>query len=93
MGMHDVRHERGHEAVADIGRDARQRREAHTVVRPVDALGGDVGIARPRVKMRHVEHEQVEAVMRAGEQAARAAEIIRPAPDFAGSRERRITSG
>ena len=87
MGMHHVGHEGRNEAVADIGRDARQRGEPHAIVRPVDAVGRHVGVARPCVEMRHVEHEQIEAVMRGGEQTPWSAEIIRPAPDFVGSRQ------
>ncbi|MGX1136325.1 hypothetical protein AB7M11_000561 [Bradyrhizobium ottawaense] len=82
MGVHDIGYEGGDEAVADIGGDARQCREAHAIVRPVDTLCGDIGIARPRIEMWHVEHEQVEPVVGAREQPARSAEIIRPAPDF-----------
>jgi len=82
VGVHDVGPRDAVVRVADIGRHARQRGKGNAVVRPVDALGGDIGVARPRIEMRHVEHEQVEPRMRARQQAAGAAEIIRPAPQF-----------
>ena len=60
VGMNDFGDETLDRAAADVGADARQRGEALGVVGPVEAVGAEIGIARPVVEMRRFEHEEVE---------------------------------
>ena len=48
------------QALPDVGGDARERREALCIVRPVAAGPVDVWVAGPRVEMRRVENQEIE---------------------------------
>ena len=71
MRVDDLRQEAADRAEPDVGADASERGEAARVVRPIEPVGAEVGIAGPGVEMRRVEHEQVEPRGPAGEDAGR----------------------
>ncbi len=77
MGMDDVGHEARQQALADPHRHLRKRSEAECIVGPIPAIWSYIGVARPGIQMRGVEHQQVEPFGLAGEQMRGAAEQIR----------------
>ena len=76
MCLDDVRNVAADRALADRGGHLGERGEAHAVVRPL-ASRAAVGIARPRIEMRRVEHQQVEPRRAAGQHMCRSAVQLR----------------
>ena len=74
MGVHDIGRKARRRALADIRADPRQRRKTQRVVGPIETVRTQIRIARPREKMRRVEHEQLESARRGGQQRRRPAE-------------------
>jgi hypothetical protein len=61
-------------AGAEAGADAGQSRESEGVVGPSLAARPVIGISRPGIEMRRIEHEEIETRGAAGQQPAGAAE-------------------
>lgn len=76
MRMHDIRPPIGQKAAGDFGTCEGQRREAPPIVGEVLAGGIHIGTARPVVIGRGVEHEDIEPLMRGGENARGLAEQV-----------------
>jgi hypothetical protein len=74
--MNDVGLPGRHLAVTEFGCHLGERGEAKRVVRPLDSTGRDVGVARPRVEVLRVDHQQLNAGRVAAEHARRPAEQL-----------------
>ena len=74
MRVDDVGHEGRHQPLTDIGGGPAERREATGIVRPVPAVGREIGRARPLEEMGRVDHEKIEIGGGAGEKACRSSE-------------------
>ena len=76
MRMEDGGRERRNGAAADVGRGEGQRGEAPPVVRPVLAVGAEIGIAGAVEEVRRVEDDEVETGRLARDERRGAAEEI-----------------
>ena len=74
--MDEIRNEGGHKALPYAGSGLRKRGETDRVIRPVTAVRPPIGIACSVIEMRSIEHEEVEACDRAGDEPRGAAEQV-----------------
>jgi hypothetical protein len=74
VSVDDIRHETRDQPLTQSKRGVREGGETQAVVRPVETIRPAIGIARPVIKMRSIEHEQFETCRRAGNESRAAAE-------------------